>query len=73
MTDEVAFSDPAFCIQRAAAVLMEARERYGSWDLAIAAHNSPSAALAWMKTGKPPTEKIAKYVRLVRESAAVPY
>lgn len=68
--DEMAFSQPTECIKLAAANLSAARAKYGSWDLAIAAHNNPSKAAAWKRTGVAPDEQIQRYVELVRTAAA---
>lgn len=38
------------------------------WNAAVCAHNNPSAAIQWAKTGFPPTVDAAKYVQAVRNS-----
>lgn len=70
--DEVAFSRPDLCIAKAAEELRAAFGTYGTWQIAIASHNSPEKALAWSQTGHAPDEQIADYVALVYAAAALP-
>ncbi len=77
ITDEVAFSDPAFCIARTADMLIRAHERFkqgvgNPWDCAVASHNSPKLADQWSRDGKPPTSQIERYVSLVQASSKSP-
>lgn len=70
VTDELAFSNPPFCIERTAYSLRAAYDSLDSWDAAVAHHNNPSKALAWSRDGQAPDAQIAEYVRLVRAAAA---
>lgn len=72
ITDEVAFSDPPFCIARTADMLVKAKERFGTWDCAAAAHNNPSKAKSWSINGVAPDEQIAYYVKLVFRNGTLP-
>lgn len=72
VSDEMAFSDPAACIAKAADELRLAFTKYGSWPVAIASHNSPEKALSWSQTGHAPDQQIADYVAKVYAAAALP-
>lgn len=88
ITDEMAYGDPAWCIQYVAGDLVrsfEARwpltEPLGldddaridlAWDCAIAAHNNPEKSKVWARTGEAPDDQIRDYVRYVRRVAGRP-
>lgn len=77
ITDEVAFSDPPFCIARTADMLVKAKERFQNgkanpWVCAVASHNSPKLADQWNREGNPPIPRIEEYVNLVYKNASAP-
>lgn len=49
-------------------IKFSATSDYELWNAAVCAHNNPSAALIWARTGFPPTVDAAKYVQGVRNS-----
>ena len=71
VTDELAFSNPPWCIERTAFALRAAFDDLDSWDAAVAHHNNPTKAKEWAATGRPPDEQIRKYVELVRTAGKV--
>lgn len=72
ITDEVAFSDPPFCIARTADMLVRAHAALGDWNAAVANHNNPKKAKQWASSGEAPDDQIAKYVKLVRAAGLAP-
>lgn len=79
VTDDLAYGQPGWCIQRAAGTLRQVAmhmaqiqkwpSKTDPWLLAIASWNNPSAALAWANDGAPGNESIASYVQLVVQNA----
>lgn len=61
--------DPEFAIDFAAKNLKQRYDRYGSWDAAIAAHNSPVAADYLAQTGQFYNEKSQSYTTEVLNRA----
>lgn len=77
ITDEIAFSDPPFCIARGADMLMQAYNRFKDgngdpWKCAVASHNNPKLADQWSREGNPPVPRIEEYVNLVYKNASIP-
>lgn len=70
---EVAYSQPGFCIQRAAATYQDTYNKLKSHDATIASWNSPVKGRKWASLGYAPDEQIQKYVDLVKQNAALPY
>lgn len=70
ITDKIAYSDPPFCIARAASMLRSAFDSLGSWDAALANHNNPAKAKLWAATGVAPDAQIKTYVKLVKTASA---
>ena len=72
VTDELAFSNPRFCVQREAEDLRRAFDRFGWWDPALAWHNHHVDAIAWAQNGTAPNERINRYVNAVKQQAKAP-
>lgn len=72
VSDQLAFSDVAYCTTLSANSMHVAFRRYGRWDCAVASHNNPVKAMEWSRSGAAPDAQIADYVRLVYEAAALP-
>lgn len=58
-------TDPVQAIDGAARLLAAHRDRFGSWDLALAAYHSGAGAVA--RAGNSPPPRAAEYVRRVNE------
>jgi hypothetical protein len=68
--------DPVFSLEWSAKRLREYHDTFAVrypdqpqqvlWDAAVCAHNNPSAATIWARTGNPPTETAAAYVSGVK-------
>ncbi len=72
ITDEKAYGRPRYMVNWSGKRLRDAYDglHVESWDPALAHHNNPEKAGIWARTGEPPDEQIANYVRLVRKMAA---